>query len=195
MSEAANKFDMMMAQEEEDNKDIIDGPDFEEADELPEVACFDDASANYLLRRIREATEQYDKMEAWYAEQLRKLAAIRDRTIAWAEHGLRSYLEMVPAKKSKTQISYELPNGKLVLKAQAPEYVRDDEALVPWLKKNKMDSFIKVKESANWAELKKTLKESPDGTAVMTEDGEIVPGVKVEQREMKFQAIPNMKER
>ena len=166
----------------------------EEEEELQEVACFDDAIATYLLRRIREANEQYDRMEAWYTEQLRKLAAIRDRTIAWAEHGLRSYLDMVPAKKTKTQISYELPNGKLVLKAQAPEYVRDDEKLVPWLKENKMEGFIKVKESANWAELKKTLKESPDGASVMTEDGEIVPGVTVEQREPKFQALPNMKD-
>lgn len=167
----------------------------EEEEELQEVACFDDASADYLLRRIREANEQYDKMEAWYGEQLRKLAAIRDRTIAWAEHGLRSYLDMVPAKKTKTQISYELPGGKLVLKAQAPEYVRDDEKLVPWLKENGKGGFVKIKESANWAELKKTLKESPDGASVMTEDGEIVPGVTVVQMEPKFKAIPNTKER
>ena len=157
----------------------------EEQEELQEVACFDDASAEYLLRRIREANDQYDRMADWYEHQLNKLREIRDNTIAWAERGLRSYLDMVPAKTTKTQISYDLPGGKLVLKVQAPEYERDEDALVPWLKGNGMTEMVKVKESANWAELKKTLKEGPDGTMI-TVDGEIVPGIKVIEREPKF---------
>ena len=169
---------------------------FEEEEDLQEVACFDDASANYLLRRIRDANEQYDRLESWYSIQLEKAKQIRDRTISWAERGLRSYLEMIPtAKKTKTQISYELLEGKLTLKAQAPEYVRDEAALVPWLKKNGMTDLVKVKESANWADLKKQLKVSPDGTEMVTADGEIVPGVKVEQREPKFTAEPADKQK
>lgn len=163
----------------------------EEDETLQEVACFDDSSAEYLLRRIREANEQYERMEAWYERQLGKAKEIRDRTVAWAERGLRAYLEMIPAaKRTKTQISYELPGGKLTLKKQAPEYERDEAALVPWLKQNGLTDLVKVKESANWAELKKTLKEGPDGASMVTEDGEIVPGVKVIQREPKFTADP-----
>ena len=162
-------------------------------EQLEEVACLDDSSAEYLLGRIREANEQFDKLEAWYALQLGKAMAVRDRTIAWAERGLKAYLEMIPAaNRTKTQISYELPGGKLLLKAQAPEYERDEAALVPWMKKNGMTELVKVKESANWAELKKTLKEGPDGTMV-TGDGEIVPGIKVIQREPKFTATPTDK--
>lgn len=157
----------------------------EEQEELQEVACFDDASAEYLIRRIREANDQYDRMAEWYEFQLKKLREVRDNTVAWAERGLRSYLDMVPAKVTKTQISYDLPGGKLALKAQAPEYERDDEALVPWLKGNGMTEMVKIKESANWAELKKALKEGPEGTMI-TADGEIVPGVKVIEREPKF---------
>ena len=157
----------------------------EEEEQLQEIAVFDDASAEMLLRRIREANDQYEKMEAWYAFQLEKAKTIRDRTVEWAERGLRAYLDMVPAKRTKTQISYELPGGKLTLKQQAPEYTRDDEKLVPWLKGNGMTELVKVKESANWAELKKHLSEGPDGTMI-TEDGEIVPGITVEHREPKF---------
>ena len=168
----------------------------EEEDQLEEVACLDDSSAEYLLRRIMEANEQFDRLEAWYALQLNKALEVRDRTIAWAERGLRAYLDMVPAaKRTKTQISYELPGGKLVLKAQAPEYERDEAVLVPWLKKNGLKDLVKVKESANWAELKKTLKESPDGTCMVTADGEIVPGIKVEQRAPKFTATPTDKKK
>ena len=155
-------------------------------EDLQDVACFDDASAEYLLQRIREANAQFDRMEAWYAHQLNKAMEIRDRTIAWAERSLRAYLDMVPAKKTKTQMSYELPGGKLILKQQAPEYDRNDEALLPWMKQNGYESLVKVKESVNWAELKKTLTETPDGTGMMTTDGEVVPGIKVEQREPKF---------
>ena len=167
-------------------------PEEEQEEQLQEVACFDDSSAEYLLRRIREANEQYERMAAWYEFNLNKAKEIRDNTVAWAERGLRSFLDVAPVKKTKTQISYELPGGKLVLKAQAPEYTRDDDTLVPWLKKNGLTEMVKVKESANWVELKKQLKEGPDGTMV-TEDGEIVPGVKAEQREPKFTVTLNEK--
>ena len=165
----------------------------EEEEQLEQVAVFDDASAEYLMRRIAEANEQYDRMESWYKHQLEKAKKIRDDTVALAEMSLRAYLDMVPVKKTKTQVSYEFPGGKLVLKAQGPEYERDDAALVPWLKENGLGDLVKVKETANWAELKKGLKESPDGTAMVTADGEIVPGVKVTQREPEFKAIPNTK--
>lgn len=158
----------------------------EEEDELQEVAVFDDASAEYLLKRIREANAQYERMEAWFDLQKAKAKEIRDNTVAWAERGLRAYLDMVPAKKSATQISYELPGGKLVLKQQQPKFDTKDEELVPWLKANKLTDMIQVKEEAKWGELKKTLKIGPDGKCMVTEDGEVVPGVKVEPRDPKF---------
>jgi hypothetical protein len=42
-----------------------------------------------------------------------------------------------------------------------------------------MNQFIKVKESTDWASLKKLVTISADCEHVMTEDGEIVPGVTV----------------
>lgn len=158
----------------------------EENEEQEEVAVLDDASAEMLLDRIRWANQQYDRMESWYKKQLEKAAAVRDRTVAWAERGLRDYLNMVPVKKTKTQVSYELPSGKLVLKDQAPKFDTKDDELVPWLKANRMTDMIQVKEEAKWGELKKVLKVAPDGKSMVTEDGEIVPGVTVEQRMPKF---------
>ena len=99
--------------------------------------------------------------------------------------------DVAAAKKTKTQLSYELPGGKLVLKAQQPEYERDEEKLVAWLKKNDLGGMVKVKETANWAELKKTLK--ADGDCMVTTDGEVVPGIKVIEREPKFTATPTDK--
>jgi phage host-nuclease inhibitor protein Gam len=90
----------------------------------------------------------------------------------------------VPHKKTKTQESYKLPGGKLVLKTQNPEYKRDDKTVIDWAKANSLTQFVKVKEELDWDGLKKA-------TAVfeghiVTEDGEIVPGIDVVDREAKF---------
>lgn len=151
-----------------------------------EVPMLDDMDAEYMLTIIRQADAEYQKMESWYAHMVEKAREKRDRKVAWAENNLRAYFDIVPAKATKTQKTYDLPSGKLVLKHQEPKYDTKDEELVPWLKKNQMPELVKVKESADWANLKKQLKVSPDGTAMVTQDGEIVPGITVTQREDKF---------
>ena len=162
-------------------------------EELQDIAVFDDASAEYLLKRIAEANDQYERMEAWYTFQLSKAKEVRDRTLAWAMSNLRGYMDMVPAKSAKTQSSYELPGGKLVLKKQEPKFEQNDEVLVPWLKQNGMAEMVAVKEEAKWKDLKPKLKVSPDGTAMVTADGEIVPGVTVTPRGDKFTVTQNGK--
>ena len=157
----------------------------EELDDLQEVAILDDASAEMVLQQVRRAEEQYKKMEAWYDFQKSKAREIYENTMAWAEGCLRGYMDMVPTKNTKTQRKYELPSGTLMLKRQEPTFEQQDAELLPWLKKNHPD-LVKVKESSNWAELKKLLKVTPDGTGMATEDGEIVPGITVTQREAKF---------
>ena len=47
-----------------------------------------------------------------------------------------------------------------------------------------MPEMVKVKKTSNWAELKKVLKDN--GETMVTEDGEIVPGITVEHRLPKF---------
>lgn len=161
-----------------------------EDDEVTEVEMecpvLDDMDAEYMMNRIRQANAQYEKMESWYAYMLDKAKALRDNTVAWAEGNLRRYFETVPKKVTKTQQSYELPSGKMVMKKQDPEYERDDEKLIDWLKKNGQEAMVKVKESPDWQNLKKTLKISPDGNGMVNEDGEVIPGIKVVPRDDKF---------
>lgn len=165
-----------------------------EGEELQDVAVFDDASAQYLLKRIAEANEQFERMVAWYGLQTERAKKLRDRTVEWAERNLRAYFDLVPKKTTKTQQSYELPGGKLVLKTPQPKYERDEAALVPWLEGNGRAELVKVEKSANWAELKKTLKIAPDGQTMVTEDGEVVPGVKVTARLPEFSVTVNTKQ-
>lgn len=155
--------------------------------EMPEeVPVLDDMDAEFLLGQIKMANAEYEKMEAWYTQMLARANEARMKKVQWAENNLRAYFETVPKKETKTQQSYELPSGKLVLKHQEPEYSREDEKLVDWLKKNERADLVKVKESPDWAGLKKELQISPDGASMVTTDGEVVPGITVTPREDKF---------
>lgn len=158
----------------------------EEIENMEEIAVLDDASAEMILARIKEANEQYERMESWYKFQLEKAKNLRDRTVEWAEGCLRHYFDMVPTHDTKTQRSYDLPGGTMVLKHQEPKYEQNDEELVPWLEKNGMAELVKIKKEAEWGKLKKQLKLGPDGTNMITSDGEIVPGVTVTPRDDKF---------
>ena len=162
----------------------------EETDELTgfeEVPVFDDASAEMILRRLKMAEDQYDRMAAWYDQQKKVLKDIRDQTRAWAENCLRPYMDMVPTTGKKIR-SYDMPGGTLKLAKQDPEYTVKDEELVPWLKQQKRDDLIKVTEEARWGELKKELqiKVLEDGRIGDSNTGEIIPGVTATIREDKF---------
>lgn len=142
----------------------------------------DDASAEWCLKKIREQRQSVETWRQHYAGQMKKVEETAAASISYFESLLADYFESVPHKKTKTQETYSLPGGKLILKKQQPKFDQDDAQLVPWLKENGLDALVKVKESANWAELKKTVTVTADGEHVATQEGEIVPGVTVTQR-------------
>lgn len=167
----------------------------DEEEILEEVPVLDDASAEYVLRQLKHAEDQYDRMKAWYDAQEKRLKDIRDRTRFWAEACLRPYFEMVPHTGKKI-LAYDMPGGKMTLSKQDPEYKVKDDELVPWLEKNKMDQFVVVIKEARWGDFKETLKDDKkqirtvragDGTLqVVTLDGEVVPGITAVERDDKF---------
>ena len=143
-----------------------------------------DAKAEWALQKIREARADRDTWVAWYKAKIEEITAQTDFDTMNLERLLADYFATVPHKKTKTQEAYKLPGGKLVLKTQNPEYKRDDKAVIAWAKENGFGQYVKVKEELAWQELK-------DATAVfdghiVTEDGEVVPGVEVTNREPKF---------
>ena len=154
----------------------------------------DDQKAEWCLRKIAEAKKEMMDWITFYAEQTDKIKDKCGRRIQYLEAQLQQYFRRVPHKVTKTQESYQLPGGKLVVKKQAPEYERDDELILSWLKANDEERFVKVKESVDWSELKKkidVLQLTADGErvaeqVVFTETGEVVPGITVTERPDKF---------
>ena len=142
-----------------------------------------DAKAEWALQKIKDARADRDTWVTWYKSKIKEIEEQTDFDTMRLESLLADYFASVPHKKTKTQESYKLPGGKLVMKVQNPEYTRDDNAVIAWARTN-APQFIKTKEELDWAALK-------DATAVfeghiVTEDGEIVPGVDVTNRENKF---------
>lgn len=154
-----------------------------------------DIKAEWCLNKIRhirsEQKREKDELTRqmqFYKDQMDMIDKQAEDDVSFFESMLMPYFserkESGFAKETKTQTSYKLPSGKLILKHQSPDYERNNAELLPWLKKNRPD-LVKVEESPNWSELKKTIKVV--GESVSTKDGEIIPGVKVTEREDKFE--------
>ena len=152
-----------------------------------------DAKAEWALKKIAEARSDRDAWVKWYEDKIAEIKAQTDFNTMNLERMLAEYFASVPHKRTKTQESYSLPGGKLILKKQNPEYKRDEKAAVAWLEKNGYAQFVKVKKELAWSDLKDA-SAVVDGKIVcgeqITEDGEIiqmvVDGIEVIDRPEKF---------
>ena len=151
-----------------------------------------DSKADWAIETILDAEAERDRLIDLANAKIKAIneqkAHVTDKCVtstSYLKMLLRNYFEGVkPSTATKTQTTYKLLAGKLVLKQQQPEFVRDDKALVEWAEKSAPD-FIKVAKSVNWADLKKAT--TLDGeTVVYAETGEVVPGVVAKAREDVF---------
>lgn len=143
-----------------------------------------DAKAEWALNKIREARSDRDRWVEWYESKIKEITEQTDFNTMNLERMLAEYFASVPHKKTKTQESYSLPGGKLILKTQNPEYKRDDKTVIEWLKNHDGGDFIKIKEELAWADLK--AKTAVLNGKLFSEDGEEIPGVEVINRPEKF---------
>lgn len=153
----------------------------------------DALAADWALDKIREAKADHSRnemivndkikqLQSWLAKEKKR----SDATISYFTWKLEEFFNTVPNKKAtKTQEVCKLPSGTLKRRFQKPEYVRDDEKLLAWLKEHGQHKFIKVKESPDWAGLKGATK--THGNVVVDENGEVVDGVKIIERDPIFE--------
>ena len=156
--------------------------------------CDSDGKAKWVCEQIKQIEDNRDYMVAWYQEQIKKAKETAEfERMKW-EGYLAAYFDTVPHRKAAKSESYAFPGGKLVLKQQEPEYKKDEQAVIAFLKEKNVPQFVKVKETLDWDNLKKSCAGAVDGKMLFTEevneDGEIVPvyvpGIEVVDREPKF---------
>ena len=143
-----------------------------------------DAKAAWAVQKIAEARTDRDAWVKWYEDKIAEITEQTDFNTMNLERMLAEYFATVPHKKTKTQESYSLKNGKLILKTQNPEFKRDDKTVIAWLKEHDGAEFIKTKEELAWADLK--ARSAALNGKLFSEDGEEIPGVEVIEREPKF---------
>lgn len=159
--------------------------DWMEEDEKPRFEVTNDATAEWALNKIANLKKDTQKWKEHYDHLFETINKQNEESIAYFTGLLRKYFEEVPHHTTKTSESYALPSGTLMLKQQEPTFERDEDKLIGWLKNNNQMELIKIKESVDWAAMKKQLVFS-DGLAFDAETGEVVDGIKVVEREDKF---------
>ena len=85
---------------------------------------------------------------------------------------LNDYLDTAPAKITKTQMSLELPNGKLIRKLPKIDYQKNESELLKYVV-NLAPEYLKIEQKVNWAEMKKDLQ-VVDGMVMRKSTGEII---------------------
>lgn len=157
----------------------------------------DDNQADWALRKIARARQDMKEAEETAAMEIEKINRWLDgqrdeslRTERFFTALLQEYYEprfmTNPDKKT-----YKLPSGKVQRRTQQPQFDRDNEALLAWLKQRGMTDYIEVKETPKWGELKQQVQVV--GEHVVIKDGplkgEIIDGVEVVHRPPTFRVV------
>lgn len=152
-----------------------------------------DEKAEWALAKIREEQVEAQRiinvcksMILHYEEQMKKAEEDFEKKTAYLRSQLEQYFDSVEKRRTKTQEVYKLPSGTLRRKYPGPQFKRDDDKLIKWLKDRQMNEYIKVKESPDWSNLKKALKLTKDNVLV-DENGEVVEGITVIERPPTFE--------
>lgn len=181
--------------------EVINEIEVEETESYQPFAVTNLETAAEAQRRITYFNEQMEDIDKIVAQQIKPFLDKVEKIKEWGEQAKKEHEEKVSSyttqleffmreeikkqiesgKKPKKTIS--LPYGKISLKKQQPEFVKDEEKLLEYAKKV---GLFKSKETTDWATLKGKCEVS-NGHLVDKETGEVIPGVTVTDRDDKFE--------
>lgn len=128
---------------------------------------------------VGEFQKEIEGVQAWQKGENDRL----DNDASWFIAGLETWHRKQYEEDNDIK-TIKLPFGKLEIRAQQPEYIRDANKLKLWVKEIRPDCLETI-EKPKWDELKKSIK-VVDGQAVDTTNGFVIDGVTVVEREAKF---------
>ena len=175
----------------EQKQDYLIGIDLAEGESVTPWKITNDEDAEWLIEKYNVDLVEKARYKLALENKIRdlqdKLRKVEDEekfAIERRNSYLLEYFETIDEKfkkKTKTQEKYRLPSGEIVKKYPSPEYKRDGEKLLSWIKSNDLNDYVEVKESPKWAELKKATT-VVGGQVVFKDTGEIVEGVELIER-------------
>lgn len=144
------------------------------------------------MSKIGQAQQQIEEAESVAERQIERIQSWlalakheQQETIDHMTSLLRPFAEERLHGSRKRSI--KLPNGSIGFRSAQPKFVRDELVPLAWAKVNIPD-VVATSEQVAWSELKKRL--IVRNYAAVSEDGEIIPGVRVEQQGQSFYVNP-----
>lgn len=148
------------------------------------------SGAIWALRKLKKITNEQKEIADTAAEEIGRIRTWQSGEekrlqgeMAYFEGLLTDYHRRLLEDNPKAK-TVKLPHGVLKARAQQPEFVRDESALLTWIKAQRPE-FVVTKESADWAGLKK-IAVAAGSSLVDPASGEIIGGVTVVERPDKF---------
>lgn len=185
------EWDVVVSEEIEKTAAADDGQ--EAPQEKKAFVIDDDNKADWAIRKIDEEKQEFNRIRELAEEQTARIeqkveAAERrfNQRTSYLRSLLGSYFMQVPRRKTKTQESYRLLSGSLVLKLPKVKPVYEEDELVEYLKESGMPDYIKTEEKVRWGELKKLLDLSQGKHPVIKDTGELVECIRVEETPAEF---------
>lgn len=163
----------------------IDDMEYEEKevaqDDKKEFKIVSDLMAEWAIKKISKATEEYERLVRLANDEIKQINSRMMQeenkyinSTGYLKNKLFEYFCKVAHKETKTQETYKLLSGTLVLKKPCKKINKPlDQDLLNILHQTGENEFIEMIEKPKWAEYKKTLTITPDGT-VVNANGEIV---------------------
>lgn len=140
-------------------------------------------SANWCFRKIRSLKKEIEEKKALAQAEI-------TRVTTWLEQENKSYTESIKffenlikeyyitLKLENPKVKLSTPYGKVSCRKSNKWRYGNEEVLKEYLKKAKLDEFIRIKEEINKSELKKVFK-----NGVNLDTGEIIPEIQITEEE------------
>ena len=156
-----------------------------------ELYTITELQADAILEEVRELKSCKSRFETIangkigiIQEDLQRKNEKIDNQIQFKKDQLRAFFLTIKPKNNKTQQSYSLFSGKLVMKKATTKLTHDDKKIAEWAEINASE-YITIKSTSilNWAELKKDLV-IDNGTIVDKVTGEVfedIEGLSIEE--------------
>ena len=140
--------------------------------------------ANWAFRKLRAinvksneikelAAAERQRIDEWEKKEL----SVLENSTEFFEGLLAEYF--IKQRELDPKFKLSTPYGRVSSRKQQPKWNYEDEKVLNWLKENDKE-LIRVKYEPDKREIKK--KYEVVGNTVVTEDGEIVEGITVEER-------------
>lgn len=172
--------------EEQETQQVFAVTDLETAAEAQRrIAYFEERKQeinSIIEKQIAPFLAKIEKIQEWGKQAKVEFEEKQAHYATHLEHYLREEIAKQLENGKKPKKTIKLPYGKISLKSQQPEFIRNEEELLPYAKGA---GYAKIQWLVDWAELKKACQ-VVNGKLV-DGNGEFVPGIEIIERDAKFE--------